>query len=80
MTITIYTGESCHACDATERALLSAGHDYTATPATDEHRERFRSAGHRSLPVVVVTNDAGETLEEWSGFRPDKINALEMPS
>ncbi|OLO05240.1 hypothetical protein [Salinicola socius] len=80
MNITVYTGEACHACDATERALLKAGHNSIATPAADEHRERFRAAGHRTLPVFVVTNDAGETLDEWSGFRPDKINALEVPS
>lgn len=80
MNIYIYTGEACHACDATKRALLKAGHTYIATAATAEHRERFRAAGHRSLPVVVITNDAGETIDEWSGFRPDKIEALEVPT
>ena len=79
MNITVSTGPACPGCAATIRALDNAGIEHTATPATDEHRERFRAAGHRSLPVVVVTNDHGEKRDEWSGFRPDKINALEVP-
>ncbi|KFF48126.1 hypothetical protein GY26_16250 [Gammaproteobacteria bacterium MFB021] len=74
MTITVYTGPACPGCAATKRDLDKAGIRYTDTPATEAHRERFRAAGHRTLPVVVVTDDSGETLDEWSGFRPDKIS------
>lgn len=71
MTITVYTGPACPGCAATVRALTNAGIRHTTTPANDDHRERFRASGHRSLPVVVVTNDAGETLDEGSGFLPE---------
>lgn len=80
MNITVYTGPACPRCEATKRALDKAGHGYSTWDTGESDRERFRAAGHRSLPVVVVTNDHGETLDEWSGFRPDKINALEQPS
>lgn len=80
MTITVYTGTACPACNFTKRALLNKRIAHNAQLITQEERERFAAGGHRSLPVVVVTNDADEKLDEWHGFRPDKINALEKPS
>ncbi|WP_110693326.1 glutaredoxin domain-containing protein [Salinicola halophyticus] len=80
MNITVYSGPFCQACAATKRAMDKAGIEYSTWTTGESQRERFRAVGHRSLPVVVVTNDAGEKLDEWHGFRPDKINALEVPS
>lgn len=79
MTITIYTGPACPGCAATERALTKAGISYVTKTPTESDIEWFRALGHRSYPVVIVKT--GETvLDQWHGFRPDKINALEVSS
>ena len=79
MNITVYTGASCPGCAATERALTKAGISYVTKTPTESDIEWFRALGHRSYPVVIVKS--GETvLDQWHGFRPDKISALEVPS
>lgn len=72
MTITVYTKPACQQCTATYRALDKRGIQYQTVDISvdDEARTYVQSLGHRQAPVVV----AGE--DHWSGFRPDRINAL----
>lgn len=72
MSITVYTKPSCVQCNATYRALDSAGieyeiHDLSEDPAA---LEQIKALGYMQAPVVI----AGE--DHWSGFRPDKIEEL----
>ncbi|MEE2524530.1 glutaredoxin-like protein NrdH [Pseudarthrobacter sp. J47] len=72
MTITVYTKPACVQCNATYRALDSKGIDYKAVDISQdaEALERLKAMGYMQAPVVVTDND------HWSGFRPDKIEAL----
>lgn len=72
MGITVYTKPSCVQCNATYRALNAKGieyevHDLTAEP---EALEQVKALGFLQAPVVVTDED------QWSGFRPDKIDEL----
>lgn len=72
MKIEIYSKPACVQCTATYRALDRQGLDYTVIDLTEDPaaRETVENLGYRQLPVVVV----GE--QHWSGFRPDRIQAL----
>lgn len=72
MKIEIYSKPSCVQCTATYRALDKQGIAYTVIDLTEDSsaRQTVEGLGYRQLPVVV----AGD--EHWSGFRPDRIQAL----
>ena len=70
--VTVYTKPSCVQCNATYRALDSKGIQYEVIDlSVDEHAlETVKALGYQQAPVVIP--DEGH----WSGFRPDKIDAL----
>lgn len=71
--VTVYTKPQCVQCNMTYRALDAKGISYIKVDITEDAQalEMVKSLGYLQAPVVI----AGE--EHWSGFRPDKINALE---
>ncbi|MDJ0376825.1 glutaredoxin-like protein NrdH [Cryobacterium sp. PH31-L1] len=72
MAITVYTKPSCVQCTATYRALDNKGIEYEVLDlSVDENAlEAVKALGYLQAPVVITDE------EHWSGFRPDKINAL----
>jgi glutaredoxin-like protein NrdH len=73
-TITVYSNESCVQCNATYRALDKKGLPFTVENAQDEaNNAMLKELGHMQAPGVLVRNGAGEVVDHWSGFRPDKI-------
>ena len=78
MVVTVYTKPQCVQCNMTYRALDAKGISYTKVDITEDAQalEMVKSLGYMQAPVVI----AGD--EHWSGFQPDKINALaaEQPS
>lgn len=76
MTVTVYTKPSCVQCNATYRALDKKGITYQIVDMSQdaEALERVRALGYMQAPVVVTDQDS------WSGFRPDKIDALAQAS
>lgn len=74
MTVTVYTKPSCVQCNATYRALDKKGIAYQSVDMSQdpEALERVRALGYMQAPVVITEQDS------WSGFRPDKIAALEQ--
>ncbi|CAM3533476.1 glutaredoxin-like protein NrdH [Micrococcus flavus] len=72
MTVTVYTKPACVQCNATYRALDKKGIAYDVVDMSQdpEALERVRGLGFMQAPVVVTETDS------WSGFRPDKIDAL----
>ena len=72
MVVTVYTKPQCVQCNMTYRALDAKGISYTKVDITEDAQalEMVKSLGYMQAPVVI----AGE--EHWSGFQPDKINAL----
>lgn len=70
MTVTVYTTPGCPGCNLTKRQLVKRGHDVDERPLDaleDTMRQRFSTA-----PVV----DTG--ADQWDGYRPDRIDALEV--
>ncbi|MBT1620563.1 NrdH-redoxin [Curtobacterium flaccumfaciens pv. poinsettiae] len=76
MSITVYTKSGfCGMCLATERALDSAGIEYTEAILDDVDQaqiEEWKITLGMNAPIVVTDTETGS----WSGFRPDKIGAL----
>ena len=72
MSITVYSKPACVQCNATYRALDKRGLSYDVVDITADEQAlaHVKSLGYLQAPVVV----AGE--DHWSGFRPDKIDAL----
>ena len=73
MSITVYSKPQCVQCNATKRALDKQGLDYAEVDLTQDAAayEYVKSLGFVQAPVVVTDQDA------WSGFRPDKVKAIE---
>jgi glutaredoxin-like protein NrdH len=74
MSITVYSTPSCVQCKATYRALDRKGLSYDVVDVTTdpEAHALVTSLGYVQAPVVV-SGDA-----HWSGFRPDRIDALAL--
>jgi glutaredoxin-like protein NrdH len=72
MSITVYSKPACVQCTATYKALDKQGvvYDKVDISLDSEARDYVMALGYLQAPVVV----AGE--DHWSGFRPDRINAL----
>ncbi|QZQ53592.1 NrdH-redoxin (plasmid) [Curtobacterium sp. TC1] len=76
MSITVYTKSGfCGMCKATERALNSAGIEYTEVTLDDVDQaqiDEWKTTLGTNAPIVVTDTETGS----WSGFRPDKIGEL----
>ncbi|WIE74070.1 glutaredoxin domain-containing protein [Curtobacterium sp. MCJR17_020] len=76
MSITVYTKSGfCGMCKATERALASAGIEYTELHLEDVDQaqiDEWKTSLGTNAPIVVTDTATGS----WSGFRPDKISEL----
>lgn len=70
--ITVYTKPNCVQCNATYRSLDQLKIEYNVVDLTQDQEamKLVLSLGHKSAPIVVTETD------NWSGFRPDKIQAL----
>lgn len=67
--LTVYTTPGCVQCNATFRALDSAGLSYETIDLSQslDALEHVKALGYAHAPVVEAPTD------HWSGFRPDKI-------
>ncbi|WP_373202630.1 glutaredoxin domain-containing protein [Mycobacterium marinum] len=76
--VTVYTRNhpKCMACEATKRRLNRRGIAFSEVDIDDDPNisEALTYLGLASLPVVLAETSTGERC--WSGFRPDKIDAL----
>lgn len=72
--IIIGTLPNCQPCKFTKRQLTKRGFAYTEVSLTDsdELATVVEAHGYKQAPVVLVTS----TGESWSGFRPERVDAL----
>lgn len=74
--VTVYSKtEFCGQCMATERALLNKGIEFEEEllqNVDSAQIETWRTEVGSTAPIVVTDTELGP----WSGFRPDKIEAL----
>ena len=70
--VTVYSKTACVQCTATYRALDGKGIPYTVVDITQvpEALAYVCDLGYVQAPVVVVDEHS-----QWSGFRPDCIEA-----
>jgi glutaredoxin-like protein NrdH len=70
--VTVYTLPSCVQCESTKKFLAKNDVPFETVDLSQDESAmaRVRALGYQAAPVVI----AGE--EHWSGFRPDKLNAL----
>jgi len=79
MNITVYTLPNCVQCNQTKKLLDKLELKYEVVDAsTSEEGYRYitETLGYKQAPVVVVTNDKGQTIEHWSGFRLEQLQEL----
>ena len=76
--ITVYTKPVCVQCNQTKKTLDKMGLTYDTIDVTEDETayEYVVKLGYRAAPVVVVSDSSGNLLKHWSGFNPEKINAL----
>lgn len=74
MAVTVYTLPDCVQCDMTKKLLDRHNITYSTVDLSqdDTAKETIESLGYKSAPVVIYDKFS------WSGFRPDKINALHL--
>ena len=70
---TVYTKPQCVQCDATKRMMDKLGVEYKTVDIVEnpEELQKLIDMGYRAAPVVMT-----EDGEMWSGFQPEKIEAL----
>jgi glutaredoxin-like protein NrdH len=75
--VTVYTKPACVQCNATYRKLDKDGIAYNSVDISRDEAalDRMKSLGHLQAPVVTL-HRSGELVDSWSGFRPDKLEAL----
>lgn len=70
--VTVYSKPGCVQCTATCRAMDQRGIDYSVIDISKDEQSYalVRELGYMQVPVIM-TNEG-----HWSGFQPDRINAL----
>jgi glutaredoxin-like protein NrdH len=70
--VTVYTLPSCVQCESTKKYLSKLEVDFKTVDLSKDEiaMDLVRGLGYQAAPVVVFGDD------HWSGFRPDKLDAL----
>ena len=76
--VTVYGKPACVMCNATNMKLQRLGieYEYIDVSTNADALEYTKSLGYMQAPVVVTRNEAGEVLDHWSGYQPDRLKAL----
>lgn len=73
---------SCVQCHSTYRALDKKGIPYVSFNVSDEadlaaggqaFHDEAKARGYMQAPVGLALDADGNIVDDWSGFRPDKI-------
>ena len=74
MAVIVYTLPDCIQCDMTKKVLDKYKVQYSSVDMSEDEdaKKVAEDLGYKQAPVVVYNNF------HWSGFRPDKINALHL--
>ena len=77
--VTVYTTVSCPGCTATKRRLTKLGIPFVEQQILNgEYAEAFAELDLTQAPVVCANVDGVEQM--WTGYRPDRIDALLVAS
>ena len=75
MTFDMYSQPGCQPCLATERKAVKHGIELNVTNIREDAGavEFIKGLGYNGTPVVVIRDEAGEIVDHWTGFSPDRI-------
>lgn len=79
MTIELYSKPMCVQCNQSKKTLDKLGLNYVVSDVTeDEKAYEFvtQELGYSAAPVLVIKNESGDVVSSWSGFQPEKLEAL----
>lgn len=79
--LVILSQPACVQCTSTYRALDKKGIPYDSFNMGDEaealagkaFHEEAKALGYMQAPIGLALDADGNTVDHWSGFRPDKI-------
>lgn len=76
-TITVFTRPACVQCTYTKKKLeqLGISFDLIDVSVDEAALKKVKDLGYLTAPVVLVS-EAGEDVQHWGGFQPDKLTAL----
>lgn len=76
--ITLLSKPACMQCDATKITFEDSDVTYTEIDMSEdaEALALAKSLGFKQAPVILVHDEAGNLIDKWSGFQPNKISAL----
>lgn len=68
----VYSKPNCQKCNLTKMQFERQGVEYQVIDISEDHdaRDYVLGLGHLEAPVVVVGD------QSWSGYRPERIQAL----
>lgn len=78
MTVELLSKPACMQCDATHMTLEDMNIEFTEKDMSKDADALAlaKSLGFMSAPVVIVRDAAGNIIDKWSNFRPEKIAEL----
>lgn len=86
LTVTIFTPPKagakakCAACEQTKRHLTKREIPFTEAIIDGFLVKEVEALGMTQAPIVRVTNAEGEVVEQFDGYRPDRLDALAVPA
>lgn len=66
----------CAACEQTKRHLTKREIPFTEAIIDGFLVKEVEALGMTQAPIVRVTNAEGEVVEQFDGYRPDRLDAL----
>ena len=78
ITITVYSTPDCVACRQTKRLLARQGTPYVEAHISEAPYSipELNELGYQTAPFVQVLDSTGGLVDEWAGFKPDRIKAI----
>ena len=78
ITITVYSTPNCVACRQTKRLLTRQGSPYVESHISEAPYSipELKELGYQTAPFVQVLDNTGGLIDEWAGFKPDRIKEL----
>lgn len=80
--VTVYSKAQCVQCDMTKRRLKSLNIPFVEKDVLSDSNalSYVKGLGYLAAPVVVVTDasEGSERVFHWSGFRPERLDALNI--
>ena len=76
--LTVYSKPRCMQCEFTKMWLTKNNIEFETVDieANPGAFELLKHYGWKTLPVVVIDDEIGDSSKSWSGFQVDKLEAL----